>query len=277
MEHMTRVPMGGTGDAVKFNMALITEDEYKHWDMGTALNMGLTAEKLFKMSGKFTREDMEKWAARSHHLAAKAQKDGYFKDEILPIEAEQADGSTMVVDKDQAVRGDTTLEALAGLKPAYIPDGVITAGVSSPLNAGATSMLLMDKETAKKRGIAPLATIRAIAFAGVDPAVMGLGPIPATQKALKSLGLAAKKIDFWEINEAFCIVAMHAAAELGIDPEKVNVRGGATAIGHPLGASGIRMLGTLARILQQEGARWGGATMCCGGGQGVTTIIENVS
>jgi acetyl-CoA C-acetyltransferase len=138
-------------------------------------------------------------------------------------------------------------------------------------------MLLMDKETAKKRGIAPLATIRAIGFAGVDPAVMGIGPVPATEKALASISLSAKDVDFWEINEAFCIVAMHAIAELGIDPEKVNVKGGATAIGHPLGASGVRMIGTLGRILKEKNARWGAATMCCGGGQGVTTVIENES
>jgi acetyl-CoA C-acetyltransferase len=274
MEHMTRVPMGGAGDAVKFNMALVQDEQYKHWDMMTALNMGLTAEKLFKMSGKFTREDMEKWAARSHHNAAKAQEDGFLAGEILPLEIEQADGNMMVVDKDQSVRGDTTLEGLAGLKPAYIPDGVVTAGVSSPLNAGATSMVLMAKEVAEKRGVKPLATIRSIGFAGVDPAVMGIGPVPACQKALASAGLEVKDIDFWEINEAFCIVAMYCAAELGIDPEKVNVKGGATAIGHPLGASGIRLMGTLARTLQTEGGRYGVATMCVGGGQGVATLIE---
>lgn len=275
MEHMTRVPMGGGGgDAVKFNMALINDEQYKHWDMVTALNMGLTAEKLVKMSGKFSREDMEKWAMRSHHLAAQGQKDGFFDGEILPLEVEQADGSKMIVDRDQAVRADTSMEALAGLKPAYIPDGVVTAGVSSPLNAGATSMLLMDKDTAKQRGVTPLATIRSIGFAGVDPAVMGIGPVPASQKALQLVGLKAKEIDFWEINEAFCIVAMHCMEELGIDPEKVNVMGGATAIGHPLGASGIRLLGTLARILDAKGGRYGVATMCCGGGQGVATVIE---
>ena len=183
----------------------------------------------------------------------------------------------MIVDRDQAVRADTSMEALAGLKPAYIPDGVVTAGVSSPLNAGATSMLLMDKDTAKQRGVTPMATIRSIGFAGVDPAVMGIGPVPASQKALQLAGLKAKEIDFWEINEAFCIVAMHCVEELGIDPEKVNVMGGATAIGHPLGASGIRLMGTLARILDAKGGRYGVATMCCGGGQGVATVIEKGS
>jgi acetyl-CoA C-acetyltransferase len=263
MEHMTRVPMGGSGDAISFNMSLFSDPAYGHWDMATALNMGLTAEKLFKLSGKFSRGDMESWAVRSHHRAAQAQKDGFFDGEILPIEVEQADGSKMVVDKDQAVRGDTSTEALAGLKPAYVPDGgVITAGVSSPLNAGATSLLLMSKETAKKRGIQPLATIRSIGFAGVAPSIMGVGPVPASHKALEKLGLQVGDIDFWEINEAFCIVTMHCAEELGIDPEKVNVKGGAIAIGHPLGASGIRLTGTQARILDQER------------GQGVATVIE---
>lgn len=273
MEHMTRVPMGGGGDVVKPNMSLFTDEAYKHWDLATAMNMGLTAEKLFKQTD-YTREDMDKWAMRSHHLAAKAQEDGFFKEEIMPIEAEQADGSTMTVDMDQAVRPSTSMEALANLKPAYVEDGVITAGVSSPLNAGATSMLLMSKETAKKKGIKPLATIRSIGFAGVDPSIMGAGPVPASKKALKAAGLEVKDIDFWEINEAFCIVALNCIKELGIDPEKVNIMGGGTAIGHPLGATGNRLIGTLARILNVKGARYGCANACCGGGQGVATIIE---
>ena len=273
IEHMTRVPMGGGGDAIKANMRLFTDEALKHWDMATAMNMGLTAEKLFKQTD-FTKEDMDKWAMRSHHLAAKGQEEGFFKDEILPIEAEQADGSTMTVDKDQAVRPDTNMEALAGLNPAYVEDGVITAGVSSPLNAGATSMLLMSKETAKKKGIKPLATIRSIGFAGVDPTVMGVGPVPASKKALKMASLEVKDIDYWEINEAFCIVTLNCIKELGIDPERVNIMGGGTAIGHPLGATGIRLLGTLARILNEKGARYGCANACCGGGQGVATIIE---
>jgi len=273
IEHMTRVPMGGGGDAIKPNMSLFTEEKYKHWDFGTAMNMGMTAEKLSKIAG-ISRKEQEEWAVRSHTLAAKAQEDGYFKDEILPLEVEQADGTTMVVDKDQAVRANTTMEGLADLKPAYTEDGIITAGVSSPLNAGATSLLLMSKETAKKRGIKPLATIKSIGFAGVDPTIMGLGPVPATKKALKMAGLEVKDIDFWEINEAFCVVAMNAVKDLGIDPEKVNVKGGGVAIGHPLGATGNRLVGTLARILNLENARYGCANMCCGGGQGVAMIIE---
>ncbi len=276
MEHMTRVPMGEPlidRGAIVPNMALFLDPKYRHWDMMTAMNMGLTAEKLFAQTD-FTKDDMDKWGLRSHQLAAQARENGYFDGEILPIEAEQADGSMMVVDKDQAVRGDSTLEGIASLKPAFKKDGVITAGISSPLNAAATSMVLMSKETAKKKKIKPLATIRSIGFAGVDPTIMGAGPVPASQKALDKAGLKASDIDFWEINEAFCIVALNCIKELGLDPDRVNVMGGGTAIGHPLGATGIRLTGTLARILETKGGRYGCANACVGGGQGVATIIE---
>ena len=276
MEHMTRVAMGATVSEkgpISPNMRLFTDPSYKHWDMMTTMNMGLTAEKLFALSG-LTKEDMDRWGVRSHQLAAKAQAEGFFKDEILPVEAEQGDGKKMVVDKDQAVRGDTTLEQLKDLKPAYKPDGVITAGISSPLNAAATSMILMSKETAKKKGIKPLATIRSIGFAGVDPTIMGAGPVPASKKALASAGLQVKDIDYWEINEAFAIVPLYCIKELGINPDKVNVMGGGLAIGHPLGATGVRLVGTLARILEKKGGRYGLANACVGGGQGVAIIIE---
>jgi acetyl-CoA C-acetyltransferase len=276
MEHMTRVPMGDTlidRGAIVPNMALFTDPKHQHWDMMTAMNMGLTAEKLFARTD-YTKADMDKWGLRSQQLAAKAQKAGFFEGEIFPIEAEQADGSTMLVDKDQAVRGDSTLEGIAALRPAFKKDGVITAGTSSPLNAGATSMVLMSRETAKKKGIKPLATIRSIGFAGVDPTIMGYGPVPASQKALDKAGLKASDIDYWEINEAFCIVALNCIKELGLDPDRVNVMGGGTAIGHPLGATGIRLTGTLARILAEKGGRYGCSNACVGGGQGVATIIE---
>jgi acetyl-CoA C-acetyltransferase len=275
MEHMTRVPMGGMApkEHISLNMRLFTEPQYKHWDMMTSINMGLTAEKLFGMT-QFTKEDMDRWGTRSHQLASKAYKEGFFKDEILPIEAEQADGKMMVVDRDQAVRDDATYEGMKDLKPSFKPDGVITPGNSSPLNAAASSMILMDKETAKKKGIKPLGTIRSIGFAGVDPSIMGAGPVPASRMALEKAGLQAKDIDYWEINEAFCIVVLNCMKELGIDPERINVMGGGTAIGHPLGATGIRLVGTLARILKMKGGRYGLANACVGGGQGIATIIE---
>ncbi len=276
MEHMTRVPMGPPlreKGAVSPNPRLFADPAYKHWDMVTTTNMGLTAEKLFTQR-RITKEEMDRWGARAHQLASKAQKEGFFKDEILPIEAEQADGKILVVDRDQAVRDDATLEGMKDLKPAFKSDGVITAGNSSPLNAAATSMILMSKETAKKKGIQPMATIRSIGFAGVDPSVMGVGPVPASRMALEKAGLQVKDIDYWEINEAFAIVALNCIKELGIDPDRVNVMGGGTAIGHPLGATGIRLVGTLARILKVKNGRYGLANACVGGGQGVATIIE---
>jgi len=276
MENMTRVPMGGKSvemGLVAPNPALFTKPEYGHWDMMTTLSMGLTAQKLFSQT-TFTRQDMDEWALRSHQRAAKAQQDGFFNGEILPIDAEQGDGTVKTIDRDQAVRGDTTLEGLAKLKPAFRPDHEITAGNSSPLNAAATSMILMSKDTAKSRGIKPLATVKSIGFAGVDPTIMGAGPVPASKKALKQAGLAASDIDFWEINEAFAIVALNCIKELGLDPERVNVKGGGTAIGHALGATGIRLVGTLARILNLQGGRYGCANACVGGGQGVATVIE---
>jgi len=276
MEHMTRVSQAllykPDGPVIP-SPRLFTDPEYKHWDIETTMNMGFTAEKLFALSG-LTKEDMDRWGVRSHQLAYKAQQEGFFKEEILPIAAEQGDGKMMIVDQDQSIRGDTTLEGMKNLKPAFKPDGVITAGISSPLNAAATSMILMAKDIAKKKGIRSLATIRSLGFAGVDPTIMGTGPVPASRKALEKAGLKVEDIDFWEINEAFCIVPLFCIKELGINPERVNVKGGATAIGHPLGATGIRLVGTLARILRAKGGRYGLANACCGGGQGIATIIE---
>jgi acetyl-CoA C-acetyltransferase len=272
MEHMTRVPMGGDG-AVDLNLRYFMDPNMLQWDMMTSLNMGLTAEKLAK-AGSISKEAMDEWGVRSHARASKAQEDGFLQGEIHPIEARQGDGTTMTIDKDQAIRADTTLEGISELRTAFKKNGTITAGNASPLNAGATAVLLMSREKAEEKGLKPLATIRAIGFAGVEPDVMGKGPVPATKRALESAGLEAKDIDFWEINEAFSVVALYAIQELGLDPEKVNVKGGGIAIGHPLGASGARLVGTLARILEAENGRYGCATMCCGGGQGVSIIIE---
>jgi acetyl-CoA C-acetyltransferase len=278
-EHMTRVAMGMSNvekGLLAPNMTLFLNPEYQHWDIMTSMNMGLTAEKLAAQS-KIPREEMDQWGARSHQLAAKARSEGFFKDEILPIEAVQADGSVLRVDTDQAVRDDATYEGMRELNPAFKKNGVITPGNASPLNAGATAMILMSKETAKKKGIRPLATIRSIGFAGVDPTVMGAGPVPASRKALAKAGLKAADIDFWEINEAFSVVALNCIRELSIDPDTVNVMGGGIAIGHALGATGVRLIGTLARILNAKGGRYGCANACVGGGQGVATIIEKES
>ncbi len=276
MEHMTRnygPNLRAKEGAISPNPRFLNDESMAHWDFKTFSNMGFTAEKLFSQTD-FTREDMDRWGTRSHNLAEEAQKKGFFDAEIMPVTAEQADGSMMEVDKDMAVRHGTTLEGTGNLKPAFKEDGVITAGNSSPLNAAATSLILMSKEKARAKGLKPLATIRSIGFAGVDPTIMGVGPVPASRRALEAAGMAVKDIDYWEINEAFAIVALNCIKELGIDPDRVNVMGGGTAIGHPLGATGNRLVGTLARILELKDARYGLANACCGGGQGVATIIE---
>ncbi len=272
MEHMGRIPMGGDGK-IDLNLRLFSDPSLLHWDFMTAMNMGLTAEKIAAMG--YSREDMDAWGARSHQLAYKAQQEGFFDGEILPVDVPQADGTVMTVDTDQAVRPDATAEDMAKLRPAFKKNGTIHAGNASPLNAGACALVLMDRETAESKGIKPLAKIVSIGFAGVEPNIMGTGPVPSTLRALKAAGLEASDIDFWEINEAFAVVALYTIKELGIDPDKVNIKGGGVAIGHPLGATGGRLVGTLARILQQEGGRYGCATMCVGGGQGVAMIIEN--
>jgi len=282
MEHMTHLPMGpGAGPPAAPpppgsgpNMRLIQDPKLRALvDLPTTMNMGLTAEKLSKHSG-IGRVEMDKWALRSHQLAGKAIKDGYFKGEILPYPGKMPDGTACTVEADQAVRGDTTMEQLAALKPAYSADGQITAGNASPLNAGATAMMIMSRDAAKKHNLKPLASFVSVGFAGVDPTMMGMGPVPASKRALAAAGLQVKDIDFWEINEAFSIVPLFAIQQLGINPEKVNIHGGALGIGHPLGASGTRLLGTLARILQEQKGTYGLATLCCGGGQGIATILK---
>jgi len=272
MEHMTHVPMDPAvnADLLKVNPLLFQESRY---DMQTSLSMGLTAEKLFGMTD-LTREDLDRWALGSHRKAAAALEEGYFAGEILPMEVTDEQGNRQLVDRDLSIRPDTTLEALAELKPAFNPEGVITAGNSSPLNAGAAALLLMSKEKAATLGLKPLARVVSLGWAGVDPSIMGAGPVPASRKALEKAGLEVKDIDYWEVNEAFAVVTLYLIREMGVDPERVNVKGGAIAIGHPLAASGPRITGTLARVLQKEDARFGLATMCGGGGQGGAVILE---
>ena len=269
-EHMTHVPMGG-GGAIKYPDKLMTDPQYKKIDLMFSVNMGFTAQKLQEMAG-ISREEMDKFAARSHQLAAASKE--WLKGEILPIPITLEDGKKVMFDYDANVRADTTAEALSALKPAYKPDGTITAGNASPLNAGATAMLIMSKDKAKKLGLKPMASFVAFGMAGVDPTIMGAGPVPSTKKALEFAKLKADDIDFWEINEAFAIVSQYCMQQFKIPEAKVNVHGGAMAIGHPLGASGIRLVGTLARILKEKKGKYGCATMCEGGGQGVACIIK---
>jgi len=291
MEHMTHLPMQlDLNPHLGVSPTLMKPEFVEKYDLMTAMSMGLTAEKLFvkyKDELGWTKRDMDEFGVRSHLLAAKALQEGYFTNgagypegrkegEIIPVEVEMPDGSKKVIDSDQSIRPDTSVEAVEKLKPAFKPDGVITAGNSSPLNAGAVSMLLMSKKKMKEYGLEPMAKIVSMGWAGVDPSVMGEGPVPASRMALKHAGLEVKDIDYWEINEAFAVVTMFAIKKLGLDPDRVNVKGGAIAIGHPLGASGVRLTGTLARILEIEDAKYGCATLCGGGGQGGATIIERV-
>jgi len=277
MEHMTHVPLDArfNPDLMMVSPRFWSDEALKKYELQTALSMGLTAEKLWSQTD-ITREEMDEWSMWSHQRAAKAVESGYFKDEIFPLDVEQEDGSIKHIDNDLSIRGDTDMAGLSGLKPAFTPDGQITAGNSSPLNAGCSSVLLMSASKAKSMGLKPLAKVISMGWAGVDPSIMGAGPVPASQKALDKIGMSPKDIDYWEINEAFSIVALYAIKEFGLDPEHVNVHGGAVAIGHPLAASGPRLTGTLARILQQEGGKYGAATLCGGGGQGGTVIIEKL-
>lgn len=273
MEHMTHVPLSNNPH-VKPNMRLMVRPEYMKYQMNISYNMLATAEKLADLRG-ITREEMDKYSYESHKLAAKAQDDGFFKGEILPVEVEH-EGKTIVVDKDQAIRRDATLEDMQKLKPAYKEDGVITAGNSSPLNAGASLVALMSEKKMNEYGMKPMVKIKSFAWAGVDPTIMGEGPVPATKKALEKAKLKPEDIDIWEINEAFAVVVLNAMKAFNIPREKVNVHGGGISIGHPLGATGARIVGTLGRILKEKNKKYGVATLCVGGGQGYSVVVEAV-
>ena len=273
VEKMSKTPMFDNPH-IEYNPKFLTDSKYAIYNLAIGYVMGLTAEKLAE-EAKITREEMDRFALRSHQLAYKALKEGYFKGEIIPMEVE-IEGKKVVLDYDQSIRPDTSLEKLAQLPPAFKPNGVITAGNSSPLNSGAAYVLLMSKNAVKKYGLTPMARIKSFGFAGVPPDVMGKGPVPASRKALEKAGLTVKQIDLWEINEAFAVVVLNAIRELGIEEDRVNKRGGAIAIGHPLGATGARIIGTLARQLVLEGKDYGVATLCVGGGQGGAMVLERV-
>ncbi len=271
MEHMTHVPLSDNPH-IKPNIKLLVRPEYRKYEMNTSYSMGLTAEKLAGLRN-IKRDEMDRYSLESHKLAAKAQEENFFKGEILPIDVEK-DGDIITVDRDQSIRADTTMEGLQKLQPAFTKDGVITAGNSSPLNAGASLVMLMSGKKVREYGLKPLAKVSTFAWAAVDPSIMGEGPVPASRKLLAKAGLKADDIDFWEINEAFAAVALNAMKEIGIEREKVNVKGGAIAIGHPLGATGARLAGTVSRILNEKKKDRGIATLCVGGGQGYSVLLE---
>lgn len=236
-------------------------------------HMGLTAENIAEQ-WNISREEQDAFAVASQNKAEKAQKEGKFKDEIVPVEIPQRKGDPIIFDTDEFPRHGATIEGLAKLRPAFSKDGTVTAGNASGINDGAAALILMGKEKAEKLGVKPLATLRAYASGGVEPSIMGTGPIPATRKVLERAGLAIEEIDLIEANEAFAAQSIAVAKDLGFNMEKVNVNGGAIALGHPIGASGARILVTLLHEIQKQECRYGLATLCIGGGMGTAVVVE---
>jgi acetyl-CoA acyltransferase len=258
VESMTRIPMGGFNPMP--NPALVETYPQAY------MNMGITAENL-ATKYKIDRKTQEEFAAGSHTKAAAAAASGKFDDEIVPIGEVKADGT---------IRPGTTQETLSGLKLAFDKDGTVTAGTASPLTDGASAVLVCSEEYADKHGLPKLARIKSVGVAGCAAEIMGIGPVPATNKALETAGLTMADMDIIELNEAFAAQSLSVIEELGADVSKVNLDGGAIALGHPLGASGARITGKLASLLKREGKKYGLATMCIGGGQGTAIILEAI-
>jgi 3-oxoadipyl-CoA thiolase len=240
------------------------------------ISMGETAEEVAARY-RISREDQDAFALESQHRAARAIEDGRFDAEIVPVPVTDGRGRTVTVAHDEPPRPDTTAEALHGLRPAFRKGGTVTAGSSSGINDGASAALIMEAGAARSANLRPLARIVATAVAGVSPEIMGIGPVPAMRKALQRSGLAVDDLDLIELNEAFAAQALACIRELGLDPDRVNVNGGAIALGHPLGSSGCRIVVTLAHELARRGGRYGAATMCIGVGQGIAVIIERIA
>lgn len=267
LEHMHHIAMDA---GVDFNPKLF------HGTSKGALHMGFTAEFLAQTQG-IDREAQDEFALASHQKATAATDAGEFAGEIIPVWGRDEAGARALIREDQCIRRDSTLAALAALEPAFMPKiGTVTAGNSSPLNDGAAALLMMSDARAKALGLTPRVKVLATAVAGVDPCVMGTGPVPATKLALKRAGLKLADVDLIELNEAFASQALACIQMLDLDPAKVNVRGGAIAIGHPLGASGARIATTLIHTMQARDATLGLATMCIGIGQGIATVFERV-
>ena len=270
VEHMGHVPMS---HGVDFHPGM-SRNVAKAAGM-----MGLTAEMLSRMHG-ISREMQDQFAASSHQRAWAATEAGHFKNEILPTSGHDADGVLRRFDYDEVIRPETTVEGLAALKPAFDPvNGTVTAGSSSALSDGASAMLLMSESRAKELGLKIRAYVRSMAVVGCDPSIMGYGPVPASQLALKKAGLTAADIDLFEMNEAFAAQILPCIKDLGLMDkidEKINLNGGAIALGHPLGCSGTRISTTLLNLMERRDAQFGLATMCIGLGQGIATVIERV-
>lgn len=242
-------------------------------DVFDNVHMGITAENIAEQ-WNLSREEQDKFAVNSQNKAEEAQKSGRFADEIVPVSVPQRKGEPMVVSQDEYPKPGVTLEKLAKLKPAFKRDGTVTAGNASGINDGAAMLVVMAKETADKLGLKPLVTVKSYASAALDPKIMGYGPVPATRKALERAGMKVADLDLVEANEAFAAQSLAVVKDLNLDPAKVNVNGGAIALGHPIGASGARILTTLIYEMQRRNSKTGLATLCIGGGQGVAMIVE---
>jgi 3-oxoadipyl-CoA thiolase len=284
VESMTRGPwvMGKPtaafqrGDVQMYDSSLGWRFPNKHMgELYSLINNGETAENVADKY-QINREDQDKLALASHRKAIKAQQDGRLKDEIVPVSIPQRKGAPVVHEKDEGPRADTSLEILATLPASFKKGGTVTAGNSSPLSDGAAALLVTTPQRAEQLKLKPMARIIASATAGVHPNYMGIGPIPATEKALKRAGLTMDQIDLVELNEAFASQVLACARELGIDLDKLNVNGGAIALGHPLGCSGARLVTTLLHEMRKRGSRYGLATMCIGVGQGIATVFERI-
>jgi acetyl-CoA C-acetyltransferase len=243
------------------------------WDAFNSIHMGVTAENVAKEYG-ITREAQDAFAALSQNKAEAAQKSGRFNDEIVPVEIPQRKGEPLRFATDEFVRHGVTAESLSGLKPAFSKEGTVTAANASGLNDGAAAVIVMSAKKADALGLTPIARIKAYANAGVDPKVMGMGPVPASRRCLERAGWSASDLDLMEINEAFAAQALAVHQQMGWDTSKVNVNGGAIAIGHPIGASGCRILVTLLHEMQKRDAKKGLASLCIGGGMGVALAVE---
>ena len=263
-ESMSLVPMGGNKLAPNPTLASSTPDAY--------LGMGMTAELVAQKYG-IGREDADRFALRSHERAARAIDLGLFRDEIVPVTL-GSNGSSRVFDTDEGPRRDTSLGALSGLRPAFAVKGTVTAGNSSQMSDGAAATILVSEEKAKELGLKPLARLVGYAVAGVPPEIMGIGPVEAVPKALKRAGITLKDIDLVELNEAFAAQALAVIRALELDPDKVNVNGGAIALGHPLGCTGAKLTAQILHEMARRKARYGLVTMCVGGGMGAAGIFE---
>ena len=271
VEHMGHIDM---------NKGIDPNPELGLYAAKAAGSMGMTAEMLALMHG-IKREDMDKFSERSHRLAAKARAEGKFAKEIIPVMGHHENGTPFMVHDDETIREDTTLEGLAGLRPVFNPKGgTVTAGSSSQITDGASAMLIMSAERAEELGLEPKAKILATTLAGVEPSIMGYGPVPSTEKALDQLGMSIDDIDYVELNEAFAAQSLPVLKDLDLLDDmdsKVNVHGGAIALGHPFGCSGTRISGSLLTVMEDRDLSTGISTMCIGLGQGISTVMERLS